>query len=52
MSNEIFLIAAYFIIWCGLFAYLFFANGEQHKLARRVQVLEEILSEQEAEKND
>jgi CcmD family protein len=49
MSNEIFLIAAYLIIWGGLFAYLFFANGQQHKLARRVAILEEIVSGQGAE---
>lgn len=51
MTNDMFLIAAYMAIWGGLFTYLLFANGQQHKLARRLQILEKIVSEQER-KND
>jgi CcmD family protein len=50
MNNAIFLAAAYMIIWGGLFAYLFFANAQQHKLARRLRILEEIVAEQEEKK--
>lgn len=47
MSNEIFLLSAYLIIWGGLFTYIFYANGQQHKLARRLHDLEEFVSKQE-----
>ncbi len=50
MNNAIFLTAAYMIIWGGLFGYLLFANAQQHKLARRLRMLEEIVTEQEAGK--
>ena len=51
MNSEMFLIAAYVIIWGGLFAYIFYASRQQHILAGRVQILEELVAEQVA-KND
>ncbi len=50
MTNDMFLIAAYLVIWGGLFTYLLFTNGQQHKLAKRLQILEEIVCEQERKK--
>ena len=47
MNNEVFLAAAYLIIWGGVFAYLFFANAKLHKLARRLRILEEMITGQE-----
>lgn len=50
MNSELFLIAAYAIIWGGLFGYVFFAAGRQQVLAERVRTLEELIAEQGAEK--
>ncbi|BCO08762.1 hypothetical protein GF1_11380 [Desulfolithobacter dissulfuricans] len=47
MNNEAFLIATYVIIWGGLFGYLLYANSQQHKLARRVASLEEMVHHRE-----
>ncbi len=47
MSSELFLIAGYMVIWGGVFGYVFFAARQQHLLAARVQVLEELIKEKE-----
>ena len=51
MNSELFLIAAYAIIWGGLFGYILYTAGQQHILAGRVRILEELLVEQGV-KND
>jgi len=48
MNSELFLIAAYMIIWGGLFGYVFFAAGQQRALAGRVRNLEDQIVEQGA----
>ncbi len=47
MNSELFLITAYMVIWGGVFAYVFYAVRQQHLLAARVQVLEELIHEKE-----
>jgi CcmD family protein len=47
MKNLTFLVAAYMVIWGGLFFYLIFVSGQQRKLTQRVKVLEELLKEKE-----
>lgn len=50
MNSELFLIAAYAIIWGGLFGYVFFAAGRQRVLTERVRTLEELIAERGEEK--
>lgn len=47
MKNLIFLVAAYMIIWGGIFLYLMFVSGQQKKLTQRIKMLEELLKEKE-----
>ena len=44
MNSELFLIAAYAIIWGGLFGYVFFTAGRQRALIGRVRTLEELVA--------
>lgn len=47
MNNEIFLIAAYGLIWAGLFGYLFLGRSQLQGLVQRVALLEELVAEKE-----
>ncbi len=47
MKNLNFLVAAYMVIWGGLFLYLTFVSGQQRKLLQRLRRLEEFLKKKE-----
>lgn len=47
MKNLDFLVAAYLVIWGGLFLYLIFVSGQQRKLTQRIKMLEELLIKKE-----
>lgn len=47
MKNLNFLVAAYLLIWSGLFLYLVFISGQQKKLGQKLSMLEELIKKKD-----
>ncbi len=48
MHSTYFLLTAYLVIWAGIFAYLLATGRQQRRLAQRLEILEQRISETEA----
>ncbi|GMT47136.1 MAG: hypothetical protein IEMM0007_0702 [bacterium] len=47
MKNLVFLVVAYLAVWAGLFSYLTYVAGQQRKLVRRLNRLEDLFKEKD-----
>lgn len=45
MKNLVFLVVAYMAVWAGLFSYLTYVSGQQRKLVRRLNRIEDLFRE-------
>ncbi len=47
MKNLVFLVVAYMAVWAGLFSYLTYVSGQQRKLVRRLNRIEDLFREKD-----